>query len=92
MNANMKALMERFYKVPEQTANEVKLYKLANALRHGMTEPQAVTLDALLETCVDCIGDAAEDGFEQGLNAGLELAYEGSSGREKEGSNSIRIH
>ena len=82
MKDNVKALMERFYKVPEQTANKVKLYKMANALRHGMTEPQAVTLDALLETCVDCIGDAVEDGFEQGLSAGLELATESTFGRE----------
>ena len=76
MNNNVKALMERFYKVPEQTANEDKLYVLADALRHGMTEPQAVTLDALLETFLDCIGDAAEDGFEQGVKVGMKVVQE----------------
>lgn len=69
MSKNMKKLMERFYKVPEQTANEVKLYELARALRQGLTLTQMVPLDALMETCVDCIGDAAEDGFEQGFLA-----------------------
>ena len=69
MNENVKMLMDQFYKVPEQTANEVKLYELARALRQGLTETQMVTLDALMETCVDCIGDAAEDGFEQGFLA-----------------------
>ena len=76
MNANVKALMDRFYKVPEQTANEDKLYELADVLRHGMTGPQAVTLDALMETCVDCIEDAAEDGFEQGVKVGMKVVQE----------------
>lgn len=67
MSENVKKLMDQFYKVPEQTANEVKLYELARALRQGLAETQIVTLDALMETCVDCIGDAAEDAFEQGF-------------------------
>ena len=76
MNDNVKVLMERFYQMPEQTANEDKMYELAGALRHGMTEPQAVTLDALLETCVDCIGDAEEDGFKQGVKVGMTILQE----------------
>lgn len=67
MSENLQNLMERFYKVPVPTANEKKLYELAGALRQEMTETQAVTLDVLMETCMDCIGDAAEDAFEQGF-------------------------
>lgn len=84
MNDNVKALMERFYKIPEQPVNEDKLYELAGALRHSMTEPQAVMLDALLETCVDCIGDAAEDGFKQGFSVGAELSNKNFCGTEND--------
>ena len=76
MKDNVKVLMERFYQVPEQTVNEDKMYELAGALRHGMTEPQAVTLNALLEACVDCIGDAEEDGFKQGVKVGMKVLQE----------------
>ena len=69
MSKNVKDLMERFYKVPEKTADEMKLYELARAIRKELTDLQAVSLDVLMETCMDCIGDAAEDGFEQGLLA-----------------------
>lgn len=74
MKYDAKELMERFYKVPEPTVNEEKLYELARALRQELTETQAVTLDVLLETCIDCIGDAAEDGFLQGVRAASEEA------------------
>lgn len=80
MSENVKELMERFYKVPEQTANEVKLYELARALRQDLAETQMVTLDALMEASVDCIGDAAEDGFRQGVRVCVNLMNEAFCG------------
>ena len=73
MSEKVKVLMERFYKVPEQTDNEKELYAWDRKLRRNLDAEQCATLDALMETCVDCIGDAAEDGFRQGVLAGVEL-------------------
>lgn len=76
MSEKVKVLMERFYKVPEQTENEKELYAWGRKLRCNLDGEQGATLDALMETCVDCIGDAAEDGFRQGVRAGVELMNE----------------
>lgn len=76
MSEKVKVLMERFYKVPEQTENEKELYAWGRKLRRNLDAEQGATLDALMETCVDCIGDASEDGFRQGIRAGVELINE----------------
>ena len=70
MDANMMVLMESNYTVPEASANETKAYELAAVLRRELNGSQQVTLNALMEACVDWVGDAAEDAFEQGVLTG----------------------
>ncbi|GEM_PF-5700659 len=66
--------LEHFYTLPNPTANECRMYAYARELREGLDEGQGIILDLLLDVCIECICDAAEDGFIQGLRAGVLLA------------------
>lgn len=73
MNRWVELIENNCYCVPEETECECDIYRLSNSLAGELSSGQNKALDSLIEKAIEHACEMAEDGFRQGVRAGIGL-------------------